>query len=91
VQIINFMNPLRPQRVHKLVGEALAELTENTGELQVVSAELLVLLKLYAGDAQSQSDIRRLIETNQQLDTTRIAALALTAGLDHVWNDFLRK
>jgi hypothetical protein len=85
VQIINFMNPLRPQRVHKLVGEALAELKEQPGELQVVSAELLIMLKLYAGDAQSQSDISRLIEANPTLDRTRIAELARTAGLDHAW------
>lgn len=86
VQIINFMNPLRPQRLHKLVGEALAELKEKPGELQVVSAELLILLKLYAGDTQSQSDIRRLIEANPTLDKTRIAELARNAGLDHDWN-----
>lgn len=86
VQVINFMNPLRPQRLHKLVGEALAELRDDPGQLQVVSAELLILLKIYAGDAQSLADVRRLMEANPQLNRLRIAELARTAGLDHAWN-----
>lgn len=90
VQVINFMNPLRPQRLHKLVGEALGEMTDSPNKLQVVSAELLILLKLYAGDSQSQSDIQRLIEANPTLDKTHIADLARAAGLDHAWNELTK-
>ena len=91
VQIINFMNPLRPQRVHKLVGEALSELGADASELQVVSAELLILLKLYAGDSQSSADIRRLLEANAEINRESIAELALRAGLDHAWQEFNRE
>ena len=88
VQIINFMNPLHPQRVHQLVGQALAELSSDSEELQVVSIELLIMLKLYAGDQQSLSDIHKLLEANPTLDKTRITELARTAGLDHAWQAF---
>lgn len=91
VQIINFMNPLRPQRVHKMVGEALAELGDDANELQVASAELLILLKLYAGDPQSLVDIHRLLEANAAINTERIGEMAILAGLDHTWNNFRQK
>lgn len=91
VQIINFMNPLRPQPIHKLVGKALAELGDDASELQVISAELLILLKLYAGDYQSLADIRRLLEANAQIDRERIAEMALLAGLDEAWQNFSRE
>ncbi len=90
VQIINFMNPLRPQRIHKLVGKALAELGDDASELQVVSAELLILLKLYAGDPQSLADIQRLLEANAEINRERIKEMALLAGLDHAWKNIMK-
>jgi hypothetical protein len=74
--------------LHELVGEAFSELGENANELQVVSAELLILLKLYAGDSQSMVDIHRLLEANAGIIRERIAELALRAGLDHDWRKF---
>ncbi|WP_169314399.1 lactonase family protein [Turneriella parva] len=80
VQIINFMNPLRPQRVHKLVGEALAELTENADQLQVVSAELLILLKLYAGVVYIRVLYQPKFMYTANIGTNNISAFSINSG-----------
>lgn len=90
VQIVNFLNPLNQQRIHTLVGEALAELPVESGRTQVVSAELLVVLKLYAGDSQSLNDIQRLIQANPDIDRKRVTELAERAGLSAALKEMLR-
>lgn len=72
--------------IHRLVGQALAELEIKPGELKVVSAELLIVLKLYAGDLQSLSDIRKLLEANTRIDLAKVAELSREAGLEKEWN-----
>lgn len=86
VQVINFYNPLRWAAVHRLVDQALSELQMLPSELQVVSAELLIVLKLYAGDLQSLGDIRKLLEANTSIDLTKVAELSHEAGLEKEWN-----
>ena len=86
VQIVNFNNPFGYRRIHKLVGTALSELEIKPGELKVVSPELLIVLKLYAGDAQSLSDIHKLLEANPSIDIAKVTELAQEAGLEKEWS-----
>lgn len=86
VQVINFNNPWRRAAVHRLVGQALSELQMIPSELQVISAELLIVLKLYAGDLQSLSDIRKLLEANPDINLSQVTALSREAGLEKEWN-----
>lgn len=89
VQIVNFFNPLNRRQIHRLVGEALAEIKGVNSKLCVISPELLVALKLFAGDSQSLSDISKLIEVNSDIDHAKIAELANIAGLEKEWQRIL--
>ena len=85
IQVINFDNPMNRRGIHKLVGDILAEVQPGESGLAIVPLELLVLLKLFAGDSQSYRDIHELLRANPECDRERIAALAKTAGLDKDW------
>jgi hypothetical protein len=77
--------------IHKLVGDILAEVKPGESGLAIVPLELLVLLKLFAGDSQSQRDIHELLRANPKCDREKIADLAKTAGLDKDWVTFISR
>jgi hypothetical protein len=85
IQIINFDNPMNRRGIHRLVGEILSEIQPGESGLAVVPLELLVLLKLFAGDRQSLRDIHELLRVNPNCDRNKITELARRAGLDKDW------
>lgn len=85
IQVINFDNPMNRRGIHKLVGDILSEIEPGASGLAVVPLELLVLLKLFAGDSQSQRDIHELLRANPNCDREKITALAHKVGLDKDW------
>jgi len=59
--------------------------------LQVISSELLIVLKLYAGDSTSRTDIKKLLEANPNIDTSYVGQLALEVGLKKEWIELSAK
>lgn len=87
VQIINFNNPLNPHAVHKLVGEILAEVKAGSAGLAVIPLEALIVLKLYAGDLQSRTDVIQVLRANPGYDKAKVSQLCSIAGLTAIWQD----
>lgn len=74
---------LHPHEVLPRLGNLIRELGFA---VEVIFAELLIVLKLYAGDLQSISDIRKLLEANTSIDLEKVADLSSEAGLEKEWN-----
>lgn len=82
IQIVNFHNPIAPRRNPgpAAVRSAQSGLIEGS-RLRVVDIPHLVALKLYAGGAQSRSDVVELMERNPDADWAEVERVCTDYGL----------
>lgn len=90
VQVVNFQNPLAPQRNPgaEAIQTAVAGIVAGT-HLRVVDLPHLVALKLYAGGYKSRLDVLALLERNPRIDREEVARVCERFGLGGDWSSIL--
>lgn len=90
------MNQERITRTLEAAKTVSKILRESNVRCMVIGAAALavhgyarIMLKLYAGDAQSLSDVHKLLEANPDLSKAKLEEIAHASGLDHAWHKFI--
>jgi hypothetical protein len=82
VEVVNFVNPLRPARTPAARAIAHAQRLDDSSLLRCVTLPDLIALKIYAGARQDFGDIVELLARNPDadLDAIRASAAPFDAG-----------